>query len=132
MPTSINAANLQVQETFNFSVPCEGAKVIPLLLDFSVDSEFDLDLSLFENQSRFTMLQTIYVDLSDTASPMVIVLDPSGLKQTIVAMGHTEGYYTVLVPNPSKVTLACASGQAERVHLINVPIAGVVWAATHP
>jgi len=132
MPTNINAPALQIQETFNFQVPCEGAKCIKLLLDFSADSEFDLDLEQFTQQSRISMVQSIYIDLSDTANAMVVIVDPSGLDQEIVANGRTQGFYTLLSPNPPRIVFKCASGQPQRVHLLNVPVAGVVWAATHP
>lgn len=122
----------RIADTYNFMVPCEGAMCIPLVLDFSSFAEFDLDLSQFEQQGRFSMVQSLFIDLSDTASAMVVVIDPAGVKQTIVANGNTQGYYTVLAPNPTKITFSCASGQVERVHLVNAPIAGVVWAATHP
>lgn len=130
--TPVNTQKISIQDTYNFSVPCEGAKVIPLLLDFSADAEFDLDLQQFTQQSKITMIQSIYIDLSDTTNAMVVIIDPDGLKQTIVANGHTQGFYTVLAPNPPRIVFQCASGQAERVHLVNVPIAGVVWASTHP
>ena len=126
----INGQNLTIKDTYNFEVPCEGAKVIPLLLDFSAFTEYDIDLTQLEQQGRFSMLQTVFIDLSDTASALVVVV--TDVLQQIVANGHTQGYYPVLVPNPSKLQIQCLSGQVERVHLINVPIAGVVWAATHP
>ena len=122
----------RIADTYNFMVPCEGAMVIPLTLDFGAFTEYDLDLSQFEQQGRFSMVQSIFVDLSDTASAMSIVVDPNGVNQNIVANGHTQGYYTVLAPNPTQITFACNSAQIEKVHLVNAPVAGVVWAATHP
>lgn len=132
MAKNINVATLQNKQVFNFDAPCEGTKVVPLPLDFSTDTEFDLDLSLAVQQSKISMLQTLFIDLSDTASAMVVTIDPLGLKQTIVANGRTQGYYPVLSPNPPLITFVCASGQIERIFLINAPIAGSVWAATHP
>ena len=128
--TPVNGQNLTIKDTYNFEVPCEGAKVIPLLLDFSAFTEYDIDLSQLESQSRFSMLQTIFIDLSDTATALVVIV--TDVLQQIVANGHTQGYYPILVPNPSKLQIQCLSGQVERLHLINVPIAGSVWAATHP
>jgi hypothetical protein len=118
--------------TYNFDVPCEGAKVIPLQLDFSAFLEFDVDLSTFTNQGKISMVQSLFIDNSASGAAMEVVIDPFGINQTIVTNPNTQGYFPILAPNPTKIKFICASGIVQRVHLINVPIAGVVWAALHP
>lgn len=119
-----------IKETMNFRVPPEGPKAIPLYLDFTAAGEYDIDLTTIETNGQFSMVQTIYVDNSSTASAMSIVFPD--IQQTIVANGHTEGYYPVLGLNPTHIQISSAANAILIVHLINSPIPGVVWAATHP
>ena len=121
-----------VFDTYNFEVPCEGAKVIPLLLDFSANAEYDVDLSMFEQQAQISMLQGIFIDNSASTTAMLVTIDANGLNQAVVANPNTQGYYSVLAPNPTRLSFVSSSGIVQRVHLYNVPIAGTVWAATHP
>lgn len=123
---------LQNNRTYNFDAPCEGAKTIPLLLDFGAFTEYDVDCSQLTQQSQISMIQTIFVDTSNNAAAMVIAVDPNGINQVIVANGNTQGYYPILAPNPLLITFSSTSGVVQKVQLINAPIAGSVWAATHP
>lgn len=122
----------QYQKTYNFEVPCEGAKVLPIVLDFATFAEVDIDLLQFEQDSQLSMVQTVFIDNSVSAAAMVLVIDPAGINQTIVANGNTQGYYPILAPNPTLLQFFSQSGVAQRIQLVNVPIAGVVWPATHP
>lgn len=129
MPSNVNVSNAPVSEIMNFRVPCEGAKVIPLQLDFSIppDGIFTLDLTQLEQQARFTMLQAIYVNMSGAGGDLTInVVD---VRQVLIAKNNTQGFYAPLAPNPTVITFAISAGTPIiTVHLINAPIPGVVWA----
>ena len=124
--TNVNENNLTQKTIYNFRVPPEGAKVIPVLLDFTADTVYTLDLSQMEQQGRFSQLQAIYIDLSQTDSALtILVVD---VQQTIVAKGRTDGYYAVLASNPTMLTFTSSANAIIFVHLINAPIPGVTWA----
>jgi hypothetical protein len=116
--------------TMNFREPCEGAAVLVLDFDFTTAGSYDVDLSGIENSKEFSMVQSIYIDNSDTDSAMVISIN--GTRQRIVANGRTCGYYSVLCPNPTLFNVASAANALKTVHFINSPIPGNVWAATKP
>lgn len=100
--------------------------VIPLVLDFTKDTVYTLQLAQLEQQTRFSMLQSIYADLSQTDSAVTINI--ADVNQTIVAKGRTDGYYSVMNPNPSTITFTSAANAILTVHLCNSPIPGVAWA----
>ena len=106
--------------------PSEGPKAIPLNLDFSAQPSYLVDLSVQQYQTRFSMVQTVFVDLSQTDSILTILVQ--GTNQIIVVKGRTQGYYNVLAPAPTRLLFSSAAGILIPVALINVPIAGAVWA----
>lgn len=119
-------------KTFNFEVPCEGAKTLPLSLDLATFAEVDIDLSQLVDNAQMSMVQTLFIDNSANAAALLVIVDPNGVNQSIVANPNTQGYYPILLPNPALLQFLSQGGVVVRVQLINVPIAGVVWAATHP
>jgi hypothetical protein len=131
MSTSIvNLSNVNVQQIVNQQVPDDGPKAIPLLLDFTASAQYNLDLTNQQQQGKISMIQSIYVDLSGNASnDLTITMPISG--QVIVAKAGTQGYYSVLCPNPPRLNFAMATsgGSVVPVFLLNVPVAGVVWTA---
>jgi hypothetical protein len=109
-------------------VPDEGPKAIPLRLDFSgTTTEYDLDLTNQQQQGYISMIQTLYIDLSATgAADLVVTMN--GSNQVIQAKAGTQGYYSVMCPNPPKLKFTSTADSAVvPVFLINVPIAGVTW-----
>lgn len=107
--------------------PDEGPKAIPVLLDFTgaVDT-YILDIELLQNQGRMSMVQTLFIDLSQSANSLTINVNGTG--QVIIAKAHTQGYYTVLCANPCKMTFqSLAGGVVIPIQLVNAAIPGVVW-----
>lgn len=123
----LNAPDLRVTQLNNQTLPDEGPKAIPVLLNFDAATDtFELDLSQREQQGWISMIQSFYIDMRDAANPMTILID--GSNQKVTAKPATQGYYSGLVPNPTKLTfLALAGTGIVTVYLINVPIAGMVW-----
>lgn len=113
----------------NQVIPDEGPKEIPLVLDFSASNGDPIlvDLTLFGQDGRFSMLQSIFMDLSQSPNDVQVTIDISN--QRIVAKTKTQGYYSVLAPNPIKLKFESLQGGliAVPVALINVPIPGTVW-----
>ena len=105
----------------------EGPKAIPIILDFSTVAQWDLDGQIVGALGRFSMVQTVYIDMDGQANPVTILINGSG--QRIIAKPNTQGYYNVLVPNPWKLSfLSTAGGNINvPVYLINTSIPGMVW-----
>lgn len=122
----IDQKQLQQVLIQNQFVPDEGPKAIPVLLDFTgaVDT-YILDIELLQNQGRMSMVQTLFIDLSQSANPLTVTINGG---QTIIAKARTQGYYTILAANPFKATFqSLAGGVVIPVQLINSAIPGVVW-----
>lgn len=118
----------QYTRIYNQTRPTEGPKCIPITHDFSValQNPFHIDLTQNEVQTRFGMVQTIFVDLSGSDNTITFTIE--GTNQRIVAKGRTQGYYPVLAPNPTKIDVkSSANTDVVPMTLINVPVAGVVW-----
>lgn len=122
----------QVVKTYNFDVPCEGAMTIPLNLDFGTFAEVDIDVSQLVDQAKISMVQSMFIDNSAAGAAFLAIVDPNGINQSIVTNANTQGYFPILAPNPGLIKFLSQAGIIIRVQLINVPIAGIVWSATHP
>jgi hypothetical protein len=126
---NFNIQQVAVLQVGNQTEPVEGPRAIPFNLDFTTSTgqpSYDIDLSVIQsNQPKISMIQTAFVDLSGTDSPLQIKVQ--GTNQTIVAKGRTQGFYSLLAPTPSRFNIACASDSIVPVALLNVPVAGVVW-----
>lgn len=127
-----NTANLLLK---NQTPPTDGGKAMALpVMDFSQANQFSIDAQQFQELGFMSMVQTAWVDMSTSDVPMQITIN--GSQQVIVAKGRTQGYYNVMAPNPVKMVFSCPGGPGLdvttgrvgiRVHLLNMPIAGVVW-----
>jgi hypothetical protein len=127
---NISAQQLVALQVGNQMEPSEGPRAIPFNLDFTNatgQQSWNIDLSVIQaNQPKISMVQTVYVDLSGTDSSLAIQVQ--GTNQTIIAKGRTQGYYSVLAPAPTRFTITCLANALVPIAMMNVPIAGVVWA----
>lgn len=123
----LNPASLNFQDAPNNTVPQEGPKGVPILLDFSEStSEYDLDMTIPQQQGRISMVQTIYIDASASTNGMTVICQ--GTNQKVTVKGKTQGYYPVAVPNEPKFQfVGTANDSLIPIILFNVPIAGVNW-----
>jgi hypothetical protein len=123
----IQPSTLRVALPQNQLIPKEGPKALPALLDFTgTVGTYTVDLLSLEQLGIFSMLQTIFIDLSNSANNLTVTFPDSG--QVIIAKPHTQGYYPVLCPIPMKLRFSSApAGSLIPLFLINVPIAGVTW-----
>jgi hypothetical protein len=121
--------SLQVSDIKNQIIPGEGPRGIPVQLDFTNTGELDIDISQLQQRGFMSMVQTVFVDMSNSPNPLTILVN--GIGQRIVCKPNTQGYYTVLVPNPVRLQITCIQGSPIiPIVLCNVPIAGAVWPTT--
>lgn len=108
-------------------LPEEGPKGIPIILDFTTQLFYSVDLTNLIQTTYISMLQTVFVDLSDPLLSNVAITTGVSV-QTIIAKAQTQGYYNALIPNPPKMTFTAAgAGGVAKIILINVAIPGAVW-----
>jgi hypothetical protein len=99
------------------------------LLDFTgAIGSYVLDATLFQQKGYLSMVQTLYLDLSSSANALTVQVG-SGGSQLIKAKPNTQGFYPILCPNPPNFLFqSTPGGVIIPIQLINIPIAGIVWA----
>jgi hypothetical protein len=111
----------------NQQIPQEGSKASPIRLDFTLADAYDVDIQNIQARGFLSMVQTLFIDMSQTDASMTILIN--GSLQRIVVKGRTQGYYCVMCPVPTKMLFTCPGGPQDCiVYFINVPIPGHVWA----
>ena len=103
-------------------MPEGGPKCIPLTLDFSVSLQYTFDYSNMQQRNYMQMVQTIWVDNSLSAQPLN-VFSP-GVNQTLKVPAGVQGYFTLICPNPIKLSFASTGGVLCQVILLNFPVLG--------
>lgn len=130
MGSPINATSLQIPDVTSRLVPAEGPKVIPVRLDFTgAILSYTLDLTIPFQATQISIIQTMFIDLSDPSCNGLTIQTSQLSVQKIVAKSNTQGYYQCQVPNPPKFTFTAPSGGGvAQVLLMNIDIPGMVWA----
>jgi len=105
--------------------PPEGAKAIPIPLDFTTNATYSLDYGDLMQQRNFSMVQSLYVDNGANGSAVIIAMNGTG--QSITFPANSQGYVSVLLQNPVKIDFTSAGLTAVKVFLLNFPVAGHIW-----
>jgi hypothetical protein len=124
--TLVDYNSLQVSLIMNQTVPQEGPRAIPMKMDFTSTPEVDVDIGQLQQRGFMSMVQSVFVDMNNIPNPLTIVVNGTG--QNIVCKPNTQGYYTILCPNPVKLQFQTTVGSPiVTVFLCNSPIPGNVW-----
>jgi Domain of unknown function (DUF1859). len=107
------------------AVPPEGAKAVPIALDFTATDEQTLDLSNFIQRNFISMVQSVYVDNKDNNAALDIIIGAGGQKVT-TAPGH-QCYKMLNCPNPAKFTFRSTGGIVVNIQLMNFPVVNCDW-----
>jgi hypothetical protein len=76
----IDPTSLNFQDIANDLVPQDGPKGIPILLDFSgAVTEYDLDMTIPQQQNRISQVQTVYIDASGSTAGMTVICKGTGI-----------------------------------------------------
>jgi len=116
---------VRIAETQNLAQPPEGSVALVVPLDFSLATDYELDLTQLSESGRLSLCQLAWVDLSATDATLSIQCGSNG--QTIVVKGRTQGYYVLLCPNPAVVTFNSTAGIRLTVLLCNFDLDCVHW-----
>lgn len=96
--------------------------MIPLVLDFTQNDTYTLDLSNFAQRGFISMVQSCYVDNLDSTEPLTIMIN--GSQQRMMIDAGDQCYRPILVPNPARMSFSCPGGAAMvQISLMNFPIA---------
>ena len=126
-------ANLNQQQIQFFPIQNQqivgkkGPLAARLVLDFSQQSQYNLDMQNAQSLNQFDLCQTIFVDNSAGGSAVMITI--AGSSQVIVVKSGTQGYFNVICPNPINISFQSAGGQVVTIFLIDVAIPGATWSA---
>jgi hypothetical protein len=128
-----DASQIRALIVQNQKIPKEGS--IALLvgpIDLTQNNGlYTVDLSQYEWQNRISIVQALFIDCSSSGVPVAIMDQTTG--HEIVANPHTQGFYNFMAVNPTKLQINGPGGPSGfKCFLLNFPVAGMVWAATHP
>lgn len=126
--TIINPANLPVTRLPGHGEPCEGRRALLVQLNFTNDGTLTLDLTNLQQQGVVSQIKAMYIDQAGAPNSLKVSFDNS--QQTIVAKANTQGFYSVLSPNPTKITFGGAQGTPTliNVFLLNYDKVDAQWA----
>jgi hypothetical protein len=127
--TNIDQTGIQVFPIQNQLVSGpKGPLAVRLYMDFSSDTEYDVDLQNIQALGQFDLCQTLFIDNSAGGSAVTVNIGAKGTPtQTIVAKAGSQGYYNVVCPNPILMQFSSAGGAPCTALLIDVAIPGMVW-----
>jgi hypothetical protein len=121
---------MQLGNTFgiaNVVVPPGGPKCVPTFVDFSNAASVLLDGSQIVQQGKIEYLQGVFIDNSSNANTLSLTMSTTG--QKIVAPAQSQGYYSIMVPDPPQITAETTqvNGLVIPMFFYNVPIQPAVW-----
>jgi hypothetical protein len=125
--TPISNAQVTIWQVGNSLTPAEGPWAIFTSLNFALDQGFELNgINLLQPGQVFSMVQTLYIDASQTDSNITVLVQKSG--QVIRIKGRTQGYYPVVAPDIWDMVITCYDLNAVvPVALLNYQVMPGAW-----
>ena len=121
----IDTKTLSFYQVQNLMVPNEGPKAVPLVLDFSQQPQYDLNLQNIESRNFISQIQSVFIDNRNNAQPVTITFD--GSNQTIQCAPNRQGYFIVLCPNPASMHFVSTGLVKVSFQLLNFPVTNANW-----
>ena len=119
----------------NATIPPEGPKCLPLILDFTAMSGaqvYTLDVGQVYSKGPgfpgFSVIQGLYIDNSNSTQALTVIV--SGTQQNIKAPAGSQGYYPILSPTFGQLTFKSLGNCVCQVELYNVPLPAGTWDST--
>jgi hypothetical protein len=103
-----------------------GRRAIHVTIDFSLGSEFLLDLSQVQTQGALDSVQTLYVDNANSPGALTVLMGLTN--QSISIAAGAQAYLPVLQGNPPKLIFSMATGTPTiDIQLMNFFVPPCVW-----
>lgn len=114
----------------NIAIPPKGPKVVPMLLDFSVQTSIDVSGELVTAQGHIDYVQGFYVDNAIYADPVSFTIQ--GTDQNITVPPFSQGYFPALFLDPPNMVVetTALTNKIIDVILYNVPIQAQMWCSS--
>lgn len=109
----------------NVVVPAGGPKAVPTNVDFTVNASVLIDGSQIVSQGKIEYFQGVFIDNSANVNPVSLTM--STTQQMIICPAKSQGYFSILVPNPPQIEAATPVGVIIPMIFFNVPIQPAVW-----
>lgn len=114
------------QSVRNATVPAEGPKCVPLLIDFHSGSTNQLvDMTSDNDFKILTVIQGIFIDNSTSTSKTVITV--AGSQQVISCPAGWQGFFPLFAPIPCKFTVQNTGGTDIWITLYNMAMPASAW-----
>jgi hypothetical protein len=119
---------MQLGSTFgiaNMVVPAGGPKCVPVNVDFTAVASVQLDGQQIVTQGRIEYLQGVFIDNSANINNLSLTM--STTNQVIICPKKSQGYFTIMVPDPPQIIAATPIGLVIPMFFYNIPIQPAVW-----
>lgn len=119
---------MQLAGTFgiaNVVVPAGGPKCVPVMVDFTGVASVLLDGQAIVSQGKIEYLQGVFIDNSSNINNLSLTM--STTNQVIICPKKSQGYFTIMVPDPPQIVAATPIGVTIPMFFYNVPIQPGVW-----
>lgn len=115
------------QAVSNMTQSSRGPLAVPISPDWTVQQSYLVDLSIQNQFGTIDMVQTLFMDNSQSSAPLYAVNAVS--QQTIICPAKSQGYFPFLCPQPSRFTLMSTGGVRASIECLNFPVQPAVWGA---
>lgn len=109
----------------NVIIPKGGPKTIPLIIDFSGITEWEVDGSQVVERGKIEYIQALWIDNYSNANPLTVQMNLTNMR--LVVPARSQGFYPVLMPNPPKFKFTTQAGPKVFLQFLNVPVQPMTW-----
>lgn len=110
---------------YNGPIPTEGPKTVPVALDFTTQTEYQIDFTMLQQRRLISELQAVFIDNFSSAQPLVLTVN--GTNQRVVCPPQSQGIFPIFAPNPPRFVAQSTGGQVVTLQFLNVPITCLTW-----
>jgi hypothetical protein len=122
----LNSSNF-TSHPFSYGEP-RTAQAVPLFLDFSADTTYQLNTEGARQFSNIDRIQGIWID--NAANTSTVTITASSTTQRLIIPAQSQGYYAMLITTPTVLTFVSGGGVLVNIELINVPVVTHSWFPT--
>lgn len=119
--------NLVGYRVFNGLLPGDLPKSVAVVLDFTQNLSYDVELEVATETGRIPFVQSVFIDNSANIGKLSVTFGES--QQTIVCPALYQGYFPVLAPS-TKFTASLAGGAKTTqttICLLSMPMPAATW-----
>jgi hypothetical protein len=107
------------------AAPREGPMVVSWNVDFTAQTAYTFDLTSIQSLGRISMVQTIFVDNSQSSVPLYMYMATTN--QRIIIPPQSQAYMPCVLTNKIAVVLQSTSGLVIPIQALNVAMNATVW-----